>query len=289
MDWIEASVRVDGETADAVSELINRYVPGGVIIEQDPNLPDSLTVKVFLSPDAHQTRRRIEEGLWHLGQIRPIPEPRFRLVPRQEWTEAWKKNFQVLHVGRRVVIKPSWLTYSPTPGEIVVELDPGMAFGTGLHPSTRLCLRAMEDMLKSGMRALDLGTGSGILAIAAALMGASQVVALDVDELAVKAARANAHANCVADRVRIELGSVERLPCGTALFELMAVNIEARVILKLVNQSVLSHLKPGGWFIGAGILENQCDDVLAALADRGLGGLQVHQEGDWVALVGQAA
>lgn len=289
MDWIEASVQVDSETTEAVSELINRYVPHGAVIEQDPNIADSLTVKVFLSPDAHQTRRKIEEGLWHLGQIYPIPEPLFRLLSHQEWAEAWKKHFHVLRIGQGVVIKPSWLTYSPAPGDVVVELDPGMAFGTGLHLSTQLCLQALEGLIGPGMRVLDLGTGSGILAIVAALMGAGQVVALDVDELAVKVATANTATNGVAERVQVELGSIERLPSNAAPFELMLVNIEVQVILELVSQGLLLRLASGGWFVGAGILENQADDVLAALAEEGLCDIQVRQERDWVAVVGRMA
>jgi len=289
LDWIEVSVQVDSETTEAVSELINRYVPHGAVIEQDPNIADSLTVKVFLSPDAHQTRRKIEEGLWHLGQIHPIPEPLFRLLSHQEWAEAWKKHLHVLRIGQGVVIKPSWLTYSPAPGDVVVELDPGMAFGTGLHLSTRLCLQALEGLIGPGMRVLDLGTGSGILAIVAALMGAGQVVALDVDELAVKVATANTATNGVAERVQVELGSIERLPSNAAPFELILVNIEVQVILELVSQGLLSRLASGGWFVGAGILENQADDVLAALAEEGLCDIQVRQERDWVAVVGRMA
>lgn len=289
MDWIEASVQVDGEAAEAVSQVINRYVPGGAVIEQDPNAPDNLTVKVFLPPDSHETQRKIKEGLWHLGQIYPIPEPRFRLLPHQEWAEVWKNHFQVLRIGPHVVIKPSWLTHSPASGDIVIELDPGMAFGTGLHPSTRLCVRALQDIIQPGMQVLDLGTGSGILAIAAALMGAGQVMALDVDELAVKAATTNVKANGVADRVQVELGSIEQLPAGTVSFDLMLVNIVADVILTLVNQGLLSYLASGGWFVGAGVLDSQASDVLAALAGKGLCEVQMRRERDWVALVGRMA
>lgn len=289
LDWIEASVQVDGEMAEAVSELFYRYVPGGTVIEQDPNIPDHLMVKVFLPPDAHQLCRKIQEGLWHLGQIHPIPEPRFRLLPQQEWAEAWKAQFQVLHVGQRVVVKPSWLTYAPLPGEVVVELDPGMAFGTGLHPSTRLCLQALEAHLKPDTCVLDVGTGSGILAIAAALIGASRVMALDVDELAVKAATANAEANGVVDRVQIELGSIEHLSPKAEPFGFVLANIEAHVILELVSQGLLSHLTPSGWFVGAGILEGQVDQISAALSARNLYDLEVHQEGEWAALIGQKA
>lgn len=287
LDWVEASVRVDGEAAEAVSELINRYVSGGAVIEQDPSVPHVLTVKAFLPPDAHETRRKIEEGLWYLGQIYPIPEPCFRVLPHQEWAEAWREQFHLLRIGRHVVIKPSWLAHSPTPGDVVVELDPGMAFGTGLHPSTQLCIHALEELVQPGMWVLDVGTGSGILAIVAALMGADRVMALDVDRLAVKAATANVEANGVADRVQVELGSIERLSSRTTPFDLMLINIGAEVILSLVGQALLSHLRPGGWFVGAGMLEGQTNDVLTLLSENGLDESHVRHEGDWAAVVGR--
>jgi len=289
LDWVEASLHVDGEMAEAISELINRYVPGGAVIEQNPHVPDSLTVKVFLSPEAHQTRRQIEEGLWHLGHIHPIPKPCFRLVPHQEWAEGWKKDFQVLRIGQRVVVKPSWLTHSSVPDDIVVELDPGMAFGTGLHPSTRLCVEALERLLQPDTRVLDLGTGSGILAIVAALLGAGHVLALDVDELAVQTAITNAAANDVADRVQIELGSLECLASNVIPFDLVLVNIEAWVILKLVGQGLLVHLRKEGWFVGSGILETQANAVLTALGDMGLCDVEVCRQGDWAAAIGKMA
>lgn len=289
LDWIEASVQVDGEAAEAVSELINRYVSGGTVIEQAPSTPDRVTVKAFLSPDDHQARHKIEEGLWHLGQIYPIPEPHFRTVLDQEWAEAWKKHFHVLRVGRHVVVKPSWLTHSPALDDVVVELDPGMAFGTGLHPSTRLCIQTLEDLIRPDMCILDMGTGSGILAIASALLGAGRVVALDVDELAVKAAMANVTANGVADRVRVEMGSIQRLSSGLETFELMLVNIEARVVLELIEQGLLSFLRAGGWFVGAGILKDQAGDVLTVLNAEGVCDVEVRREGDWVAVLGRRA
>jgi ribosomal protein L11 methyltransferase len=288
LDWIEASVQADGEAAEAISELMNRYVPGGVVIECDPGAPDALTVKAFLPPDQPETRHKIEEGLWHLGQIYPIPGPRFRLLPHQEWAEAWKRDFQVLHVGRRVVVKPSWLDYPPVGDEMVVELDPGMAFGTGLHPSTRLCIRALEEVIRPGVQVLDMGTGSGILAIAAALMGAEGVLALDLDPLAVKAATANAAANGVTRQVRVAAGSLNQLS-DAHRFDLMLVNIVARVILELLDGGLLSHLRPGGWFVGAGILQDQAGDVTRALEARGLGQLRQRREVDWVAIVGHRA
>jgi len=289
LDWTELAVQVDGEAAEAVCELIHRYLPGGAVIELSPAAPDTVTVKAFLPPDAHETRTKIEQGLWHLGQIYPIPEPCFRTLVYREWAEAWKEQFGVLRVGRRVVIKPSWLSHEPAADDVVVEIDPGMAFGTGLHPSTRLCLQALETLVQPGTRLLDLGTGSGILAIAAARLGAGRVVALDVDELAVRATTANAAANGVAHRLQVAQGSIEQLAANPEPFAGMLVNITVDVILSLLERGLLAHLSPGGWFVASGMLEDQAGQVLAVLGENGLTALQIRQEKDWVAVVGHKA
>ena len=216
LGWLEASVQVDGEAAEAVTEVFNRYGRGGAVLSTDFD-DDSgdaavVTVKTYLSLDeeGRKTRRRIEEALWHLSQIYPLPPPQFRELTENDWANAWKKHYHVLRVGQRIVIKPRWQEYEPRPDDIVIELDPGMAFGTGLHPTTRMCLQALEEHLEPGARVLDLGTGSGILAIAAAKLGAGSVLALDNDPLAVKAVRANVQSNGVQDLVTVELGSLDK-------------------------------------------------------------------------------
>jgi len=292
--WLEASVQVDGEAAEAVSEVFNRYGRGGAVLSTDfdddgrrlsPGSTAAVTVKTYLLLDekGRETRRRIEEALWHLSQIYPLPPPEFRELTEDDWANAWKKHFHVLRVGQRIVIKPSWQEHQPRPDEVVIELDPGMAFGTGLHPTTRMCLRALEEHLKPGAKVLDLGTGSGILAIAAAKLGAGSVLALDNDPLAVRAAQANVQSNGVQDTVTVEPGSLDK---ATGEFELVLVNILARVIIELADQGLVDRVRPTGLMIAAGIIEEQEAEVTAALREHGLEIVERRQEKDWVTLIG---
>jgi len=181
------------------------------------------------------------------------------------------------------VIKPPWQEHKSQPGEVVIELDPGMAFGTGLHPTTQMCLQALEEHLGPGAKVLDLGTGSGILAIAAAKLGAGYVLALDNDPLAVRAAQANVQSNGVQNIVSVELGSLDK---ATDRFDLLFVNILARVIIELAGQGLMDRVRPTGLLIAAGIIEEQEAEVTAALREQGLEIVERRQEKDWVTLVG---
>lgn len=290
-EWLEISVQVDGEAAEAVSEVLNRYGRGGAVIEQRlvsglgaHEDIDELVVKAYIPAGETQTRRQIEEALWHLGRLYPIPEPVFTVLTEADWAEAWKAHYTVLHVGRRTVIVPRWLAYEPQPGEVVLLLDPGMAFGTGTHPTTRLCLEALEGRIAPGMRVLDLGTGSGVLSIAAARQGAAAVDAVDVDEIAVAAARENVAANGVDDVVRVVGGSLER---AEGAYDLVLVNILAGVILSLLHAGLADSVAPGGMVIASGIIDDQADGVCAALEARGIKVVERLVERDWVALVGR--
>lgn len=288
--WLQVSVSVESETAEAVSEVLARYVEGGAVVEKHPDgkgASDSVLVKGFLAPDTAQDRRRreVEQALWHLGQIRPIPEPQFTLLEEADWAEAWKAGYRPQRVGRRLVVVPSWISYEEAPGEIVLRLDPGMAFGTGSHPTTQLCLTALEEHLRPGTGILDLGTGSAILAIACAKMGADEVLALDTDPVALEVARANVRANGVGKKVEIGRGSEEVI--GSRSFDLIVVNILAHTIIEMVEKGLLDHLAPSGVFIAGGILsgwEAECRLVLAA---HGLDRIESRARGDWVTLVGE--
>lgn len=289
MSWLEASVQTDGEAAEAVSEVFNRYGRGGAVVSADfgDGSGDTavVTVKTYLPLDEEglKTKRRIEEALWHLGQIYPLPAPEFRELAEDDWANAWKKHYHVLRVGQRMVIKPPWQEHKRQPGEVVIELDPGMAFGTGLHPTTQMCLQALEEHLGPGAKVLDLGTGSGILAIAAAKLGAGYVLALDNDPLAVRAAQANVQSNGVQNIVSVELGSLDK---ATDRFDLLFVNILARVIIELAGQGLMDRVRPTGLLIAAGIIEEQEAEVTAALREQGLEIVERRQEKDWVTLVG---
>jgi len=291
--WWEISVQVDGEAAEAVYELFNRYGQGGAVIEQKSPEPEQdapvtpiVLVKAYLpaTEDGEDSRHRLEDGLWHLSQIYPIPAPQIRELLPKDWATAWREQFTMLYVGQRLVIKPTWLGYSPAPHEIVIELDPGMAFGTGLHPTTRQCLLALEEHRRPGMSVLDLGTGSGILAIAAAKLGAQTVLALDTDATAVKVAQDNVYTNQVQEQVTVVQGSLAEV---TGQFDLVLVNILARVIIELVAQGLLDHLKPGAFIVTAGIIEDQAPAVEEALRHRGVTIVERLVERDWVSLLGR--
>jgi ribosomal protein L11 methyltransferase len=297
-DWLEVSVEVDGEAAEAVSEVLNRYGRGGVVIEHllasgpgAHDRVDELRVKAYLPADDPALRRTVQEALWHLAQLYPIPEPTFTLLAEADWAEAWKAHYSVLHLGRRTVVVPRWQEYTPQQNEIVVTLDPGMAFGTGTHPTTRLCLVALEEAILPGMQVLDLGTGTGVLAIAAAKQGAAGVLALDIDHLAVAAARENVTANGVDHVVHVEAGSLDvaRVWAGEneRSYDLVLVNILARVIRGLLQEGLADVLRPGGILIGSGIIDTQEQEVRAALETARISVLARHIERDWVTLVGR--
>jgi ribosomal protein L11 methyltransferase len=290
-DWLEISVRVDGEAAEAVSELFNRYGRGGAVIEH--RLADGLgahddvddwAVKAYIPVDDLALKRKIEEGLWHLGQLYPIPDPAFAVLGERDWAGAWKAHYAVLHIGRRTVIVPKWQSYDPCPGEVVIVLDPGMAFGTGTHPTTQLCLTALEDVIGPGMRVLDLGAGSGILSIAAAKQGAVSVHALDIDDIAIASALKNVAENGVDDVVRAAQGSIES---ASGTYDVVLVNILAAVILRLLEGGLAEAIKPGGTVIASGIIDTQEPEIRAAFRAHGIEVVDCLVQRDWVALVGR--
>lgn len=226
MSWLELSVSVDQEAAESVAELLARYGYNGGVVANTPFKPgdegpefeyDTLrpvTLRTYLPLDdkTEDVRNKIEQALWHLGQMRPIGDLQVKQIDEDDWANAWKQYYTVQRIGERSVIVPSWLEYEAQPDDIVLSLDPGMAFGTGQHPTTQLCMRLIERFAKPGQRGLDLGTGSGILAIAAAKLGSGPILALDNDPIAVEAAAVNVKHNGVAGSegaaVEVALGSL---------------------------------------------------------------------------------
>jgi ribosomal protein L11 methyltransferase len=288
MEWLEVSVTVENEAAEVVAEVLSRYVYRGVAIEAGPEGWNAgpVVVRAYLPADdqLQATKRRIEEALWHLGQIRPIPAPTFRPVAEEDWAEAWKERLDVLRIGQHVVIRPSWREYVPEPEDVVVQLDPGMAFGTGLHPTTQMCLVALEELTRPETTVLDLGTGSGILAIAAARLGAGRVLAVDNDPVAVKTARGNVVSNGVQGTVSVVYGSLADVPGS---YDLVVVNILARVIVEMMQEGLANRVRPGGRLITAGIIADQEPEVVAALEQKRLALVERRQTGDWVCLVAE--
>jgi ribosomal protein L11 methyltransferase len=309
--WLEISVTTGPETAEAVVELFNRYGQGQAVVETPVDCfeyeldqcepPSSVIVKTYLPLDgsAGAARRRLEEGLWHLKQITSLPEPIWRELQEEDWAEAWKAQYHRLHIGRRIVIVPAWETYRPEAGEVVIRLEPGMAFGTGLHPTTYLCLAALEEVALRERDVLDVGTGSGVLAIAAAKLGAGSVVAIDADPVAVRVAAENVAANDVSGQVVVRHAS---LPGGEVVphrfggnclellhegeYDLVVINILAPVITGMAP-ALAARTRKGGRLIAAGLIEHQEGDVVRALQSHGLSVLGRSQENDWVCLIAE--
>jgi ribosomal protein L11 methyltransferase len=287
-EWLEVSVTVVPEAAEAVAEVFSRYAPQGVAIDlgtDDETAAQRVTVRAYLAVDdaIAKKRQKVEEALWHLHHIWPvIPDPIFTPILDQDWTAGWKESIPVLHLGRRVIVKPSWREYAIQPGELLLEMDPGLAFGTGLHPTTQLCVEALEDLVQPGMRVLDLGTGTGILALVAAKLGAADVLAIDNDVDAVVVARRNARANAVAHQIRVLHGSLGEV--GEP-YDLVVANILAHIIMAMATSGLATRIRRGGALVASGILEEQADEVTAALTAQGLSVVERRQRDSWVALV----
>ncbi len=298
--WMEIAVEVPDEVVDALQEVMGRFASGGAVVEKIVPEGETLgteparaTVKVYL-PWTRQgllRKKRLEEALWHFSTIVPLPAPSVRYWEEGEWLETWKKFYTVLHIGERLVVKPSWESYTPSPGEIVVELDPGLAFGTGLHPSTRLCLLAMEQAVKGGQRVLDVGTGSGILALFAARLGAREVLALDIDKIAVKVARENVARNGLRGKIKVRWGTIIRTEEAPLIdvsalkpFDLVLANITAPVIKGMAGELARA-LAPDGLLIVSGIILSQKDETSDALKSSGLEPESELSCQEWVALV----
>jgi len=227
---------------------------------------------------------RIQVGVNLVRVIQPLGELAVKELEDADWENAWKAHFSLLKIGSRLVVKPSWIDYEAGRDEVVIGLDPGMAFGTGYHPTTRMCLEAFEGLVRPGMEVLDLGTGSGILAIAAARLGAASVLALDVDPTAVKVAKRNFRASGLMSVVCLARGTLPHPLAQEGHFDLAIANISARVICDMAPH--LWHaLKPGGLLIASGIIQKQQQELEETLINRGFSHLKTYALEDWVALL----
>jgi len=300
----------DPEAVEAVSEILSRFAPGGTSVEPAFELVDEglsalllatapAVVRAYLpARDARATERAVRDAATALGHLqafdlRTIGELQTRVVHEADWANAWKSHFPVLRIGGRIVIRPTWRRHRRAPDDVVIALDHGMAFGTGLHPTTRLCLLGIERWADEGRlsaaanpRVLDVGCGSGILAIAAARLGARSVVGVDTDPIAVEATLANARRNGLVRRIRARQGS---LPSGEAPFDLVLANLIASVLVRLASDLAVELRPatadgPGGLLLASGIFIDREGDVRDAFASVGLAVVRAEREGEWVAL-----
>lgn len=293
MQWIEIALTVAPEHADDAADVLATLGHQGVSISRDDIQPDhwdegelpeptSVTVRAYLANDgsAEAARAELDTAL----SVRGYPPARYTLVDDQDWADAWKAFYHTSRVGRRIVVRPAWEEYSPQPDDVVISLDPGMAFGTGTHATTRLCLMSLEDLLIPGDKVLDLGCGSGILAIAAVKLGAAHVLAIDIDPLAADISRENAEVNGVADRMTAQQGTLETVLHAPRRFDLLLANILARIIIQMCDEGLGDIVRPGGRAIFSGIILEQVEDVKTALARAGYQVTFVRTEGDWVSI-----
>ena len=307
MNWLEVSMTVDGELAESVADVFARFAPNGVMTEQGVKYNDAedagtptgpITVRVYLeiNDQIEETRQKLEESLFYLGMIQPLPNPAYKQIADQNWMEAWKQHYKPILIGKRLLILPAWME-SPDPNRIAIKIDPGMAFGTGTHPTTQLCLELMEKVFEERgkmkdsfvlpLSCIDVGCGSGILSIAAIKLGAKIALGVDIDEESVKNSRENADTNEVGDELILGMGSVNEILAGKFAFKkapLVVANILAPVIVRLFEASLADLIEDEGAIVLSGILYEQEQSVIEAGQAKGLRMNERRQMGDWVAL-----
>jgi ribosomal protein L11 methyltransferase len=295
--WLEVSLIVDGELAEAVAEVLARYAPGGVVVESTAIQagPDEhgtpvgpMRVCAYLTADAdlEQTRQKVEESLHYLGMIQPLPAPEYTPIQQQNWMEAWKQHYRPIEVGARLLILPAWI-YPPKTERIVLKIDPGMAFGTGTHPTTQLSLALLERYVKPGDTILDVGCGSGILSVAARKLGADLAYGVDIDPNAVEISRQTAEDNQVLEGIVFQAGSVTEVLAGIFPIRqapLVVANILTHILLKLFEDGMAGLVAPGGVLLLSGILEEREPEILAALEKQNLTVIERIQMDDWLGL-----
>jgi len=305
MNWLEVSMTVDGELAESVADVFARFAPNGVMTEQGVTYNDAedagtptgpITVRAYLevNEQIEEIRQKLAESLFYLGMIRPLPAPSYKQIADQNWMESWKQHYKPINIGQKLIILPAWMD-SPDPNRLAIKIDPGMAFGTGTHPTTQLCLELMEayvhlSALKNlaGLQVIDIGCGSGILSIAAVRLGASKVLGVDIDAESLVNSRQNADANGVGEELSLGEGSVQEILNGKFEFkqaQLVVANILAPVIIRLFEAGMAGLIKADGMIILSGILLEQEQHVVEAGQEQGLKLKQREQIGDWVALM----
>ena len=307
MKWAEVSIRTSHEETELIAEIFHDVGASGVVIE-DPeefnsyidsglfdysNLPKAeqtniVTIKAYLPVDEEldDRLRTFEQRVRDLAKVDgfdagscPIE---WHTVQDEDWADNWKAYFHTEKVGGFIVIKPAWEDYEASPDDIVIDLDPGAAFGTGTHPTTAMCIRELESAVKGGMRVFDVGTGSGVLAVTAAKLGAGEVIAMDYDRTAAHVAQENVERNHVEDRVTT--GVSDLLQSFTGKADLIIANIIADIVIRLFDE-LDAHLAEGGHLLASGIIDERVADVTEAALSHGFAIDKVIEESGWAAMV----
>jgi ribosomal protein L11 methyltransferase len=278
MRYTRGEVRVPPEKAEETrTALLLERLPGW-----EENGEGEALSFVFYCPMTEElgARKAAVEGRLHATVA-------WSVVDDEDWAHAWKRFWKPLRIGRRLVVKPTWEPFEPSAGDIVIELDPGMAFGSGTHETTRMCMLWLEDVLEEGERVLDVGTGSGILAVTAARLGAREVIAVDNDPVAVRTALENVTLNRVADRVRVENSDLTAVIASDERFDVIVANIVADAIIGLAPR-VAPLLEEGGRFVASGIIVERVSEVRVALDEAGLVRQDWRPDGEWASVCAAA-
>ena len=298
MLWVELSIDTPAEFVEPLTQVFTEHGEGGVAIElpaghnpdegESAPVPERVTVTTYIPHDNRLEGRyaRIDTAVRLVAHVGDVSELRVRVVEEEEWQESWKEHFHVLRVGTRIAIVPTWRTYEPQPDDVVITLDPGMAFGTGHHPTTRMCLELLERHVEPGDRVLDLGCGSGILSIAAVKLGASKVLGLEIDPIAAGVAVRNVRENGVQDTVATDEASLPHPQVEANSYDLLVANVSAKVITELADH-IVRVVRSGGTLIFSGILDKQQTEVIERMVALGVQFDDGLVDADWVALVGK--
>lgn len=298
-EWVELSISTPAEFVEPLAEIFRRASGQQVVIEEqggfnpdegETSPPDApVIVKTYVPRDkkTDQIKGQIDLAARLVAALAPVSELKQKIIHEEDWANAWKKHFHVLNIGKNIVIVPTWLEHKQKPSDLIIHLDPGMAFGTGHHPTTKLCLEILEKVVGPQMNILDLGTGSGILTIAAMKLGARSVVALDTDPLAIKATRSNLKVNTVGNGVILGQGTLPHAKAPLQTFDIAIANISAKTVLEQ-TQNLLSTLLPGGFLLVSGMIEERVQEITSHIKEFGAS-LECHAiEGDWNAILFKA-
>lgn len=297
-DWLEISVDADAESVDAVVDLFSRHVYNRGVVLNEPFVQDSdgdnleidaaRPVVVIgylpLNESVEDTFRRIDEGLWHLRQLGTVSELTRRVQHEEDWANAWKEHFPITRIGRHFVVRPTWREYDAQPDDVVIDLDPGMAFGTGLHPTTALCLGWLERLDVRDLRVLDAGAGSGILSIAVAKLGARAIDAIEIDPVAVSALRQNIALNDLGERVSIWTSDATKPLPVSGPYDLILANMISRILMA-TSASLAAAAGPATTIVLSGVIEAHEDEVVSTFAEHGFRVIDRRASGDWVSFL----
>ena len=289
--WLEVSFTLPGEQAEVVAEILNRYAYQGVVIERDTENRKKDIVKVFayLTEDAelNTKKQEIEKAVFYLDKILPVPAPTYRQIVDEDWMASWKKFYKPLEVGQKLIIIPAWFSQKGEISRIPIRINPGMAFGTGTHPTTQLSLELLEKYVQPGTEMIDIGCGSGILSIAGILLGASHSTAVDISEAALLSTKENLELNGVKDQVETGLASVREIREGhfsRKQVPLVVANILLKILEELFDLGMGDLVSDQGILLLSGILDDQVAEIKEKAKSKGFTCIEQITQGDWCGL-----